>query len=104
MATVTASKWYTGTIDENGTVTVTGRGPCYIKLNGDFGGGTVTVNDKAAKSELSVVTDEGTDLTFTADGSRVLDYPDFIPMTVQLSLAGATSPDLDVYVGFGHSA
>jgi hypothetical protein len=104
MATVTRSKVFSGTISEDGTVTVTGRGPCYIKLNGDFGSGTVTINDAAANNALSPVTDDTTDLTFTADGSTVLDYPDGMPMRVQVSLASSTDPDLDVYIGFSHDA
>lgn len=99
MATETASGQFKGTMTEDGTVTVTGRGRCYVKLDGTFGGGTVTLLDNATGS-YAEITDDGTDVTFTADGSKLLEYPDTVSVGVRASLSGSTSPSLGVAILF----
>ena len=99
MATVTANGQFKGTVIEDGTVTVTGRGRCYVKLDGSFGSGTVTLQDDATGS-FATITDSATDLTFTADGSRILDYPDSVTVKVRASMSGSTSPSLSLAILF----
>lgn len=99
MATETASGQFKGTLVEDGTVTVTGRGKCYVKIDGTFGGGTVTLLDNATGSYTEMTDDSG-DITFTADGSKLLEFPETVSVGVRASLAGSTSPDLDVAILF----
>ena len=99
MATETASGQYKGTLTEDGTVTVTGRGKCYVKTDGNFGGGTLTLLDNATGS-YTEITEDGTDVTFTADGSKLLEYPETVSVGVRASLAGSTSPSLGLAILF----
>jgi len=99
MATQTASGQFKGTLDEDGTVTVTGRGRCYVKVNGSFGSGTVTLLDNATGT-YAEITDGTSDVTFTADGSKVLEYPDTVTIGVRASLAGSTTPSLGLAILF----
>ena len=63
----------------------------WISCAGTFGGGTATLQIRV-DATLWITT--GT--TFTADGIARIDLPKGVQMRV--SLAGATSPDLDTYM------
>ena len=99
MADVTTTGQYKGTVDANGTVTVTGRGHCYVKVSGNFGGGTLSLLDNATGTYLAT-TDSDTAVTFTADGSRLLEFPDSVTIGVRASLAGSGSPSLGLAILF----
>jgi hypothetical protein len=64
----------------------------YLQIQGDFGGGTVTLFIKKAGDDGAFlpVNDGG---LFTADVAKVLNYPH--KMEMKLTLAGATAPNID---------
>lgn len=100
MADVTGRDSAYTTMTENGTLTVAGTGACYVKLDGTFGSGTVTVSDDVFDA-FTPVTDDSGDVSFTTDGSKVMAYPETMQVQVRVTLSGATSPNLKAYIGFG---
>jgi hypothetical protein len=62
-----------------------------ISVNGTFGGGTVTL-EQVIKGVTYPVKSDATDITMTADDSA---YYDIGGMTVRLTLAGATAPNIN---------
>lgn len=99
MATVTAKERYTGQFTADGTITVTGTGPCSIEASGTFGGGTITVQQDR-NGTYAPVTNDGTDVAWTADNDTAINYAPNSVHTVRLSLASSTSPAIDVVIEF----
>lgn len=64
--------------------------PFNVIVQGDLGGGTLTVE---AVTPDGAVPLEGGD--FTAEGMRVIDADNF---TLQVTLASSTNPDLNVWI------
>lgn len=103
MATVTANQTYKGTISADGTVTVKGRGECFVKVVGnDYGSGTLTILDDLAETGTFAAVDvDGTAISLTT-GTRSyhIKYHPSDTVQLRLNLASSSSPDLDVYVSF----
>lgn len=102
MATVTANKTYRGNITENGTVTVTGRGECLIKVVGNtWDSGVLTVLDDLT-GDFKAVDEEGTALSVsTGNRSWYVSYNPSDIVQVRLNMASvASASDVDVYVSF----
>lgn len=104
MATETASQTARYTFIEDGTLTVTGRGQCIVKVVGNtWGGGTMSLlDDVCVADEFKAVDIDGTAITLNT-GSRTYYLEGYHPsdrVQLQLSLASSTSPDIDVYVSF----
>ncbi len=99
MADVTALVAYEGAMGEDGTVSVSGPGRCTVSLSGDFGGGTVTLNQRINGAWVPL-TNDGTDVTATADNDWTFEFPAESFHEVQASLASSSSPDLNVAIKF----
>lgn len=99
MASVTANVAYSGQVTEDGTVSVFGRGKCTVALSGDFGSGTVTINQDVNGSWVPM-TDNGADVTATADNDYQFEFAPDSFHGIQVSLASSTSPDLGVDIAF----
>lgn len=65
---------------KNGSGVITG--------NGDFGGGTATVQVKNPQGNAVAIE------AFTEDFTKVIDFP--ISVEIRVTLASSTSPDLDI--------
>ncbi len=68
-------------------------GLAFLDLNGDFGGGTATVQVKPN----NIIGDAFVDVvdgSFTANSNKQIRLPKGL---VKINLNGATSPDLDIY-------
>jgi len=101
MATVTSKQRYEGTITEDGTVTVSGRGECRVKIVGNtWGSGTIALSDDLCV-DYAAIDDAGTAQTIST-GSRtwVFDYEDVDKVNVRLTMSGSSTPDVDVLVSF----
>ena len=107
MATVTADQTYRGTITENGTVTVTGRGQCVVKVFGNnWDSGVLTILDNVLNpAEFKAVDIDGTAISLSS-GSRTWYLEGYHPsdiVSLRLNLASvASASDIDVYVSFDH--
>lgn len=106
MATETGDGQYRGTIAADGTVTVSGFGPCLVAIDtgATFGSGTLSVLDDLAGAPdnfTATLDSSDTAITFTTGGTRKLVWgPDNVPWKLRLSLSGATSPSIAVGVHF----
>jgi len=100
MAAVSESRIYSGAMAENGTITVSGRGMCTIKVVGNtWGSGTIALKDNIANNTLSAIDKDGTVQTLTT-GQQTWNVYYSSVATVTVALTGATNPDIDVYVAF----
>lgn len=105
MATVTARQTYRGTITENGTVTVTGRGECRVKVVGNtWDSGVLTILDNVLNpAEFKAVDIDGTAISLNS-GQRTWYLEGYHPsdeVSIRLNMASvASASDVDVYVSF----
>lgn len=104
MATVTEDQTYRGTITENGTVTVTGRGECRVKVVGNtWDSGVLSLLDDLAEvGTFAAVDIDGTAQTISANSRTwYLRYHPSDRVQLRLSMASvASASDVDVYVSF----
>lgn len=106
MADITRNQTFRGQgFAADGTVTVKGRGECRIKVVGNtWSSGTISLLDDVAEiGTFAAIDVDGTAQTL-GTGSRTwyLRYNPSDTVQVRLSLAGATSPDIDCYVSFDY--
>ena len=107
MATVTANQTIKDTITEVGTVTVSGRGKCRVKV--DFKGGTGTIelkDDLAETGTFDPIDVDGTEQSITS-GTQSWYLEGYGPADVvqlRLDCTAASGLDADVYVSFDYPA
>lgn len=103
MATVTANQTYKGTITEDGTLTVRGRGKARVKVDFKSGTGTISLSDDLAETgTFDPIDVDGTDQSITS-GTQSWYLEGYSPADVvqlRLSTSSASSLDADVYVSF----
>ena len=103
MATVTANQTFRGQgFAEDGTVTVKGRGECFVKVVGNTWSGTLTaLDDQAEEGTFAASVVDGTAISLDAGirSYHIKAHPSD-QWSLRLSLTGATSPDIDCYVSF----
>lgn len=107
MATETARQTYRGTITENGTLTVTGRGKCRVKVVGNiWDSGVLTILDDVHVgdgSEFKPVDIDGSAISINS-GQRTWYLEGYHPsdeVSIRLNMASvASASDVDVYVSF----
>jgi len=85
----------TETLDADGPTTLrTFLGATWLHLSGDFGGGTATFRFRDASGVMQPFVDG----VFTAAVDQRFNLPDKSLNTLQVTLAGATAPDLLVNI------
>lgn len=90
-------------VRQNGTFTADGSSPEHIfpggdgtvQADGDFGGGTLTL--EVSSDEGTTYTSGGTTVQLTAEGLFNFTLPSD-GLRVRLTLSGATAPDIDWWI------
>ena len=72
-----------------------GGSGCHVGLSGSFGGGTITVEKNTPSGWVDLL-DEGVAITYTAAADEL--YNLFDKDQIRFTLAGATSPAIDISV------
>lgn len=92
MATSTGIVVTLGADGTVGPLVVSGR--TRIKASGDFGGGTLTLQDKNPAGDYAAVVNGA----WTEAVDKVAWYPRNAATEIKLVLSGSASPDLDVWI------
>lgn len=81
-----------GTLTSDGdTDTVVVSGPCAVSASGTWGSGTLTFY-QYRNGGWEAITDDGTDVAFTADNDTIIDARGVTQ--IKGTLAGSTSPSI----------
>ena len=84
---------YEQTLTEDGSTTYAKvKGPCWISLSGDFGGGTATIERKNSAGTAVAIAGE----SHTVAADRLIDFPDKSVNEVRVTIACSTTPALAV--------
>lgn len=107
MATETASGSTRYTFSEDGTLTVSGRGPCLIKVadGANYGSGTLTIDDDLAVGFDGTLDSADTAVSLTTGGKMItVNAPPSCSYKVRLTLASSSSPTIPVGVHFDQAS